>query len=382
MAQILVDRLVSTSGSVPQESYDPIAQAGYYAWRQGDEAQFSIVISPDYRTGSDFFLRLQESSQSATTSHAWQVNAVLLRPGLYSTGDQVVSETFTQEFVSSATPGQLTSRKMAVSGGEKTGCIAGTRLQAQDVLSFLLRRVATTANEDPNPVNVFGICLELYADTAGGSNCAGRVGRISDAVRDLFNETTGGFLADGFILRSINRCVQDLAQEDYWRTETWIPCVADSYRVELAAAIPAYQRLHQVYFNGQRHPMTPLGSFQEYEELKVGSSGSGRPKYYVLQNNALFVWPPPSADLETGFCVYHSFLPDELTCSDVNPNPPIPKAHDSLFVYYVLKEAFLRDRHAPGADMKFQEYSILYEREKLKLLGEGCQPNLAVRAYR
>lgn len=222
---------------------------------------------------------------------------------------------------------------------------------------------------------------QILADSLD-SACTGRVGKIAEAVRDLFNESTGGFLPDGFILRSMNRCLQDLAQEDYWRTETWIPSYADCDRTDLSATIPGYQRLHQVYFNGQRHPMTPLGSFREYEELKTRSASSGCPEYYVVQNDALFVWPPPSTDLESGFCLYHSYLPEELTCSDENPNPPIPTAHDSVFVYYVLKEAFLRDRHAPGADVKFQEYSMLYEKEKQKLLGEGSPPNLAVRSYR
>jgi hypothetical protein len=382
MAQIQVDRLIPTFNAAPVESYDPISQAGYSEWSVENEALFSVIVSADYRTGSNFFLRLQESSPSVSATHVWEVTTALLRPGVHVTGEQVVCETFVQESVSSATADQLTSRKFAVAGAGKPGCINGLSLQPQDVLSFRLKRVEASTNEDPDPVKVFGISLEVCADPAVSSHCAGRVGKIVDAVRDLFNESAGAFLPDGFILRSINRCLQDLAQEDYWRTETWIPSVSGTYRTDLSMAIPQYQRLHQVYFNGRRCPMKPLGSFQEYEELKVGSTGNGSPEYYVAQNGSFFVWPPPSADLESGFCVYHSYSPDELTCSDLNPNPPIPKAHDALFAYYVLREAFLRDRHAPGADAKFQEYSMLYEKEKQKLLGEGSQPNLAVRSYR
>jgi hypothetical protein len=75
-------------------------------------------------------------------------------------------------------------------------------------------------------------------------------------------------------------------------------------------------------------------------------------------------------------------MPEELTCSSVNPNPSIPRAHDMIFVYFTLKQAFLRDRHAPGADVKFQEYLRLYEMEKQRLLGEGDPPLLALRSYR
>jgi hypothetical protein len=128
--------------------------------------------------------------------------------------------------------------------------------------------------------------------------------------------------------------------------------------------------------------MIPLGSFEEYEELKTTSNSPGTPEYYVVQNDSLYVWPPPAMDLSSGFCAYHSYLPDDLTCSEDNPNPPIPRAHDMLFVYFVLKQAFLRDRHAPGAEAKFQEYSQLYEQAKQNLLGEKDPPKLALRPYR
>ena len=53
-----------------------------------------------------------------------------------------------------------------------------------------------------------------------------------------------------------------------------------------------------------------------------------------------------------------------------------------IFVYFVLQQAFLRDRHAPGADVKFQEYMRLYEQEKQALLGEGETASMLLRPYR
>ena len=214
------------------------------------------------------------------------------------------------------------------------------------------------------------------------SDCSGRVGKIMDSVRDLFNETSEAFLSDEFILRSINRCLQDLAREDYWRSETWVPAVAGVNRINLIEALPDYQSLHQARFSGRNSPMVSLGSYKEYDELRSANNSPGIPEYYVVQNNTLFVWPPPAEDLESGFCLYHSYLPADLTCSSENPDPPIPRAHDMIFVYFALQQAFLRDRHAPGADAKFQEYSALYEREKQRLLAEGGPPELAVRPGR
>jgi hypothetical protein len=128
--------------------------------------------------------------------------------------------------------------------------------------------------------------------------------------------------------------------------------------------------------------MTALGSFKQYEELRTGSQATAVPEYYVVQNNMMYVWPIPGSDVNSGYCVYHSYQPIDLTCSSVNPNPPIPKAHDSIFVHHALKDAFLRDRHAPGADAKFREYSQLYEAEKQRLLGEADPPKLSIRSYR
>jgi hypothetical protein len=229
---------------------------------------------------------------------------------------------------------------------------------------------------------VFSLALEVHLDETAVSDCYGRVGKIVDTVRDLFNETSEDFLSDEFILRSINRCLQDLAQEDYWRTETWIPASSGVYRIDLHTAIADYQSLHQLRFSGQSSPMAPVGSYKEFDELRTSAEARGTPEYYTVQANTLLVWPPPPVTQQSGFCAYHSYLPDDLTCSQANPDPTLPRAHDMVFVYFVLQQAFLRDRHAPGAETKFQQYSMLYEREKAKLLAEGEQPGLAIRPHR
>jgi hypothetical protein len=128
--------------------------------------------------------------------------------------------------------------------------------------------------------------------------------------------------------------------------------------------------------------MTPLAGFQEYLTLSSSSLINGIPENYTVQNNNLLVWPAPNQDSNSGFNLYHSYLPPKVTCSAENPDPPIPKGHDTMLVYYALRQAFLRDRHAPGADSKFIEYSRLFEKERAKLLGEGDSPALYLRSYR
>jgi len=382
MSVIRIEALVPSSGAVPSNGYDAVSQAAYTEWRVGDEARFSLEVPDGYLSGQDFFVRLHESTPSISGRHKWQVKTLLLRPGLNVTDQQSLVEIFGRQLTSVSTPDQLTVRTFAVTGASAHGKVGNGTIQPGDVLVVTLKRVSVASGEDPNPVKVFSISVSVALDIARVSECSGRVGNIVDTVRDLFNDSTGGFLEDELILRAINRCQEDLAKENYWRRETWIPAASGVSETDLLAAIPRFQDLHQVHFSGCKTPMTPLGSFRDYQELKIGSSGLGTPRYYVVQNSVLHVWPAPAADADNGFCVYHSFLPDDLTCSPVNPNPALPLAHDMLFVYFALKQAFLRDRHAPGADGKFAEYSQLYEMERQRLLGEADPPGLELRPSR
>jgi len=310
------------------------------------------------------------------------VQALLVRPGVNVTNERVVTETGSVECQTASTSDRLTVRTLPFTGASQPGQVGDTAISPGDLLGLTLRRVEASAQEDPEPIKVFDLSVTVRVADSAESDCVGRVGNVFDTVRDLFNEATGGFLPDNFILRSINRCLQDIAQHDYWRRDAWLPADSGVNRIDLLDAISGYQDVHQVHFSGRGIPMAPLGSFEEYEELKTGSNTAATPEYYVVQNDSLYVWPPPALDLASGFCLYHSYLPDDLTCSEDNPTPPVPRAHDMLFVYFVLKQAFLRDRHAPGAEAKFQEYSQLYEQGKQNLLGEKDPPKLALRPYR
>ncbi len=382
MTEISIETLVPSEGAVPSNGYDATSQAGYTLWEVNDEARFSVVVPDDYLSGGDFFLSIRESSSSASLNHQWRITTLLLRPGVNVTDELTESETFDQEYQSPATADQLATRTFKVSGSTAAGAISDVEIASGDVLSFTIKRIAASSDEDPNPIQALNLSLSVARDETSISDCAGRVGAIVDTVRDLFNESAGGFLSEDFIIRSINRCQQDLAQEDYWRHETWIPAASGAGDSDLLTLIPSYQDIHQVQFSGQRSPMSSLGGFQEYEELSAQHDEAGIPEVYSVQNDTLYVWPVPNISLDSGYAVYHSYLPEDLTCSSVNPNPPIPKAHDMVFVYFTLKQAFLRDRHAPGADIKFQEYSQLYERGKQKLLGEGDPPEISLRSYR
>jgi hypothetical protein len=382
MAEFQIQALAPSSGAVPSRGYDPVSLVSFTEWQLNDEAHFSAAVPDNYSAGNDFFLKIEESSSTPSANHQWQARTLLMRPGLHTSHDQGETETFTEECVSPSTAHGLTTRTFKVTGATLAGKVSDVPISPGDMLFFTLKRIAASVREDPAAIRVFQVSLETAIEETGISECAGRVGKIIDTVRDLFNEATGGFLSDEFILRAINRCRKDLAQEDYWRTESWMPAESGVFQVDLLLHIPEYQNIHQVSFSGHREPMISLGSFREYEEIQSASQATGTPQVYVVQNNTLHVWPSPSETVQSGYRIYHSYEPPELTCSSLNPDPAIPRAHDSVFVYFALKQAFLRDRHAPGADVKFREFAQLYETEKKKLLGEADPPKLSLRSYR
>jgi hypothetical protein len=382
MSEIAVTSLIASSGSVPSSGYDPVSNAGYIEWELNDEARFSVKVPDKYRAGSDFSITIMESTPSAQANHKWRISTLLMRPGINATDEATEMETFTAEYQSSSGSDELTKRVITVTGSGNAGEVSDVAIAPGDVLSFTMKRTAASADEDTAAIKVFNLDAGSALSETSLSDCSGRVGTIIDTVRDLFNEAAAGFLPEDFIIRSINRCRQDLAQEGYWRREAWIPSSSGQNEVDLLTLLNDFQDIHQVRFSGVGHPMSPLPSYREYVELKTDSNTAGTPECYIVANNKMCVWPPPAKDLQSGFGVYYSYLPPDLTCSAENPDPSVPKAHDMVFVYFVLQQAFLRDRHAPGADTKFREYQRLYEREKRNLLGEGETANMLVRPYR
>lgn len=382
MPDILIETLLPTGGPAPSNGVDPESHACFTGWEPEDEALFSFHAPDTINPAENILLCLRESTPSAGLRHRWETIVRLFRPGLDSTGQACAEETSVLECIAPAAENQLTQRSLAVTGASLKGCVASVPINRGDLLVVLLRRVPATVDDDPFPVKLFGLSIHHVVNVTRVSACCGRVGEIIDTVRDLFNEATGGFLTDEFILRSMNRCLQDIGQENYWQKSSSIPASAGVFEVDLASAIPGFQDIHDVRYSGRTTPMTALGSFREFLEAQASGGTEGAPEYYVAQNTRLHVWPPPPTDLASGFRIVHSYLPEPLSCTGDNPDPPIPRAHDMAFVYFVLRQAFLRDRHAPGADQKVREYSQLYQEEKQRLLGEGEPPRLSLTPVR
>ena len=166
--------------------------------------------------------------------------------------------------------------------------------------------------------------------------------------------------------------------DGYWRRDRWIPAVLGRGVIDLLDAIPDVVDVYRVDYGPERSPMTRVSSFRRLTRLRRLLDIPGAPDYYFIHNSEMMVVPTPALDLSQGFLVYHSWCPGELSCEDNNPNPDIPRSFDQLFVYFTLTQAFLKDRSAPGADVKFHEYTTLYQNLKTRLLSTGDPVNASV----
>lgn len=377
-----VESLLPLSDATPSHGYDPVAGVAYIEWRLFDEALFYLTIPERYEPKSDVFIQIDEASLSVSLNHAWEVATTLFRPSMSLASKDAATQTVDLQFTSAESPLQLSRRLIQATGGQTPGCIGSQPMQPGDLLCLTLRRASATTMEDPLPLRVFNIQAGIQRSQTRISDCPGRLGTIIDSVRDLFNDTSQGFLTDEFIVRSVNRCVRELAQEGYWNRETNLSAQAGVSSIDVRSVIPDLQDIYQVCFQTHQEMMECVGSFRQFTSLQHSMPGAGRPQFYTLQGGILYVWPPPLVNADPGFIVFHSYLPPEIKCTAEALELPFPRAYDAMLVHFVLKEAFLRDRSSPEADIKVQQYSAMYEADKQRLLGEAAPPTLSLRPAR
>ncbi|MCA1961475.1 MAG: hypothetical protein LDL33_11845, partial [Desulfomonile sp.] len=294
--------------------------------------------------------------------HRWRARVLLVRPSAHQTDEVVEQNVVEQEFASSSTPDLLTMRSFNVTVG---GRISGVDVQAGDMISVTLARVAASGDEDPYPVKLFhlSVTYTLVQDYAGPGACLGRVGEIIEDVRELFNDEGGGFLEnDGLIVDWINRCQAEIAKIGYWRTTAVLDLMSGSGSYDLLTALPDAIDVRGVRLAATGEPLTRVYSFGELMELKSAEPAPAQPQYYLVESNTLHILPVPLLSAASGLSVEYAYLPDSLGCES-GYTPPLPRAYDTLYVNYCLSRAFKRDRHAPGAEEKRQIYEDLFRTE-------------------
>ncbi len=370
MAVFDIESLGPTDGPCPRNRYDSLTGVSFIVWKPGDEALIMFRIPYGFTPGSFVRLIFNETIPATGPAYSWDIESRALTQA--SNLALPVSNPYTSSthFLSSDSLAVGLTAVRTIPLVDDHGMISGVAPKYGDALCVQIKLAIEGLDPAPTELSTFAYRIELAVDTESFNvECAGRVASIIRSTRDLFNEENSGFLRNDFILRSINECLKDLARENYWSAEKLLPAVEGQDSIDLGAAIPDLQSVQQVRFNNARDLMKELHSLEEYLDRSARSCATGPPVWYFVRNGMMKVWPAPSKNLEAGFHVYYSRLAPSLGCSEDNCDPPVPPAHDTLFTMFALRQAFLRDRNAPGADLKFQEYSRLYELEKRRLLG-------------
>jgi hypothetical protein len=371
--EIPIDEIYGVGTTIPTVVQDSTSLAYYHAWPLSGKAVFSFDVPENYQAGTDIVLRVQEASPNASDNHKWQFKVLLIQPAVNVVNAATLQDTVNQEYASDATAYELTTRSITIcSGGE----VASTAIAEGDNIQVQMQRVAASADEDAASIRVFKMVCD--ATTGAGatiSNCTGRVGAIIDVVKRRFNDENPntGFLSDTFILGEINQCLYDLTREDLFSKVTWINAVSGQNIYALMDVISDYETVHEVYYSGGTEPLLNISTYPDYLnfQMQLDNSG-GAPSGWFVDGTNLVIWPYCSGNITSGLAVYHSYLPSDLGCTS-GTTPPVPKAHDSIFIEWCLAQAWLRDSRAETTGEKTQYWYELhlnrYMRAKGDLLG-------------
>lgn len=371
MPEIPISTLLPSTAAVPSSEYDPVSQAAYTSWEVGDEAHFSFAVPPEYQTGSDLVLRLQESTPGQNRGHRWRARVLLVRPSAHQTDEATEQEVIEFEFASSSTADLLTMRSFNLT---TAGAISGVGVQAGDMVSVTLSRVSALGDEDPDPIKLFHLAVrfDFGQEHAQPGACLGRVGEIIEDVRELFNDEGGGFLEnDALIVDWINRCQAEIAKTGYWRTTAALDLVSGVGTYDLLTEPVDAIDVLGARIASTGTPLTRVNGFGEFMEIRAAEPTAELPRYYLVESDTLHLTPVPVSGAGSGLWLEYSYLPQNLGCES-GYTPRLPRAYDSLYVNYCLAQAFKRDRHAPGAEEKYQSYSDQFRNEVRELVRTGA----------
>lgn len=371
MATISVDTLGPTDGPSPRNLYDPESLFGFIEWSAGDQALITFRAPDDYDSAGKFQVTFDEIVPASPVDYLWLATVAVFRRGP-DTGEvpapASIETGFDSHDINEA--GQISTRTIEV---------APEDIPVGPGDNVSIRLEYSSAGSEPCPEKLLTLAYRIVtpdiAPVALTPEIPGRIAQIAREARDLFNEETGDFLSDEFVARAISSCIRELARENCWPAETWLPVVAGEDALDVFQVIPDAQEIHRVWFMDDASPMIRIETLDEFIEMSRRLPKTGVPQYYLVRNNRMKILPAPCVNSDRGYYVDYASIPPTPSPETAGDDyPPSPRAFDSVFTLFVLKQAFLRDRNAPGADLKFREYSHLYETDKKRLL-EISQPS-------
>ena len=132
-----------------------------------------------------------------------------------------------------------------------------------------------------------------------------------------------------------------------------------------AKGLSVYGRVINITYNTEEVPMTSIGSWVEFNELRQYTT-LGVPDVPVAwifmpeENDLLYIWPKPTVAVTGGLHIVHTWVPAAFSES-YNYTPPTPVMYDDLYMHYVLWKRFGRDYATSQAQPKQSEHQQEFE---------------------
>lgn len=331
--EIQLDTWYPTPGAIPSTGSDTLGV--YDAWQLNDEATRTEQIPETYQPNTNLTIELHEASAGTSQKHKWQIS--VSRNG-------ATAQIFTAEFTSGAVANTISTRTITIS---TDGQINGVQIQKDDQITIVLKRIAASDTEDPNPIRVYTYILGLQTVATGTAACVGRLGKIIDRVTWNVNETLEAtdFFTSAHIVDLCNQCTMWMAANGYrWKTTFDLSLVADQQVYDLESlATKTFAGLQWLQWVDTKQKIRQLATRQELERIVSIYQSGDRPYCFHLDGSEIAFAPIPSVADSGAVRVFHYYIPDDLECLTAF-TPEIPEVHDLVYVNYCTAALFRRER--------------------------------------
>ena len=340
--ETLIEVLLPGEGGLPQNGVDN-GGAIFTEWDVGDEAQFTVSV-PDRHDGGPIGLKLDVSA-TLMKRHQWRVRM--------SKSGSTLAEVF-RTFTGTGT--EFTETIEAYSGS--------TGLESGDNLTFSLKRIDASADEDTFGVLLYGLRFYAGVSVQAISSCSGRLGKVIDSVLLRFNDVDQRHISQTELIVFINDLIRDLAQRRVFRRSVWKDVVQGQTSLTMSdLGSDVVDVVSMAYQESEAGHIWNMQAVNDIWDVQKFRNVYGPARWYHVNSGVVEFAPGARHGGRIGFVV--AIQPGEVAC-DVG-SLPTPVAHDQMFVHYCLRECHGRDWTATGARDQWARHNGLFEAELAKL---------------
>lgn len=176
---------------------------------------------------------------------------------------------------------------------------------------------------------------------------------VANDVQEKFGDTGQVQITDAMILRWVNAGMREIATNDIPLNGTSVTnLLAGVSTYDLTSINALVRNIVQVQVNGQ---FIELLSFPEFSQfVRDNTDQSSTSSIGALWNNALRIWPVPSASIVGGLVIDYTAYPNEITA--LSQPLTIPDRFFQALSDWVLSQALELDENYDAAQVKLGHY--------------------------